>query len=105
MAIASEMMYSIFQVETSDTLTSVAARFDTTPSELTKLNRLTTRLIFPGQVLYVPDKQGTGGKGEEGSGVGADEGEECPVSIHTDTHQDGGDSVPSDEKGKNMFIL
>lgn len=37
-----------------DTLTSVAARFDTTPSELTKLNRLGTPYIFPGQQLYVP---------------------------------------------------
>lgn len=37
-----------------DTLTSVAARFDTTPSELTKLNRLATPYIFPGQQLYVP---------------------------------------------------
>lgn len=37
-----------------DTLTSVAARFDTTPSELTKLNRLGTAYIFPGQHLYVP---------------------------------------------------
>ncbi|KRT84418.1 hypothetical protein AMK59_2995, partial [Oryctes borbonicus] len=37
-----------------DTLTSVAARFDTTPSELTKLNRLATPFIFPGQQLYVP---------------------------------------------------
>lgn len=39
-----------------DTLTSVAARFDTTPSELTKLNRLATPFIFPGQQLYVPQR-------------------------------------------------
>ncbi|XP_065172056.1 oxidation resistance protein 1 isoform X4 [Atheta coriaria] len=37
-----------------DTLTSLAARFDTTPSELTKLNRLGTPYIFPGQQLFVP---------------------------------------------------
>ncbi|KAI4465810.1 nucleolar protein 7/estrogen receptor coactivator-related [Holotrichia oblita] len=43
-----------FQVADRDTLTSVAARFDTTPSELTKLNRLATPFIFPGQQLYVP---------------------------------------------------
>lgn len=41
-------------MEANDTLTSVAARFDTTPSELAKLNRLGARLIFPGQVLQVP---------------------------------------------------
>ena len=37
-------------VQNSDTLTSVAARFDTTPSELVSLNKLHSRLIFPGQV-------------------------------------------------------
>lgn len=46
-----------------DTLTSVAARFDTTPSELTKLNKLGTPYIFPGQQLYVPLRV----KGEEES--------------------------------------
>ncbi|XP_025833666.1 oxidation resistance protein 1 isoform X2 [Agrilus planipennis] len=43
-------------VSDRDTLTSVAARFDTTPSELTKLNRLATPYIFPGQKLQVPDR-------------------------------------------------
>ncbi|XP_049822529.1 nuclear receptor coactivator 7 isoform X3 [Aethina tumida] len=43
-----------YTVADRDTLTSVAARFDTTPSELTKLNRLATPYIFPGQQLYVP---------------------------------------------------
>lgn len=50
----------VLQVKASDTLTSVAARFDTTPSELAKMNRLATRLVFPGQVLYVPDKRPAG---------------------------------------------
>lgn len=44
------------QVTASDTLTSIAARFDTTPSELTKLNKLVTRFVYPGQVIAVPDK-------------------------------------------------
>ncbi|XP_060065002.1 nuclear receptor coactivator 7-like [Ylistrum balloti] len=43
-----------YSVKDSDTLESIAAFFDTTPSELKKLNRLTSRLIFPGQVLFVP---------------------------------------------------
>ncbi|CAH0556672.1 unnamed protein product [Brassicogethes aeneus] len=43
-----------YTVADRDTLTSVAARFDTTPSELTKLNRLATPYIFPGQSLFVP---------------------------------------------------
>ncbi|XP_063223765.1 oxidation resistance protein 1 isoform X4 [Bacillus rossius redtenbacheri] len=54
-----------YTVEPSDTLMSVAARFDTTPSELTKLNRLTTRLVFPGQVLHVPDKSARRGSEEQ----------------------------------------
>jgi len=44
-------------VKASDTLTSVAACFDTTPGELAKLNKLPQRLpLFPGQVLYVPSR-------------------------------------------------
>ncbi|XP_050541418.1 oxidation resistance protein 1 isoform X4 [Daktulosphaira vitifoliae] len=46
-----------YKVEASDTLTSVAARFDTTPSELAILNRLSSRTVFPGQVIRVPDKK------------------------------------------------
>ncbi|XP_067014093.2 oxidation resistance protein 1 isoform X2 [Anabrus simplex] len=46
-----------YTVAASDTLTSVAARFDTTPSELAEINRLNTRLLFPGQVLQVPLKE------------------------------------------------
>ncbi|XP_031345103.1 oxidation resistance protein 1-like isoform X5 [Photinus pyralis] len=45
---------TLYTVANRDTLTSVAARFDTTPSELTKLNKLGTSFIFPGQQLYVP---------------------------------------------------
>lgn len=47
---------TVYTVADRDTLTSVAARFDTTPSELTKLNRLATPYIFPGQQLYVPNR-------------------------------------------------
>ncbi|XP_063696016.1 oxidation resistance protein 1 isoform X3 [Culicoides brevitarsis] len=45
-----------YTVGDRDTLTSVAARFDTTPSELTQLNRLGSSFIYPGQTLQVPDK-------------------------------------------------
>ncbi|XP_017091191.2 nuclear receptor coactivator 7 isoform X16 [Drosophila bipectinata] len=45
-----------YTVGNRDTLTSVAARFDTTPSELTHLNRLNSSFIYPGQQLLVPDK-------------------------------------------------
>uniref|UniRef100_A0A1B6DNH2 Oxidation resistance protein 1 n=1 Tax=Clastoptera arizonana TaxID=38151 RepID=A0A1B6DNH2_9HEMI len=45
-----------YKVEPTDTLASVAAHFDTTPSELAILNRLPSRTVFPGQIIRVPDK-------------------------------------------------
>ncbi|XP_050391747.2 nuclear receptor coactivator 7 isoform X1 [Patella vulgata] len=44
-----------YEVKLHDTLASIAAQFDTTPSELIKLNKLVMRTVFPQQVLYVPD--------------------------------------------------
>uniref|UniRef100_A0AAR5PJY8 Oxidation resistance protein 1 n=1 Tax=Dendroctonus ponderosae TaxID=77166 RepID=A0AAR5PJY8_DENPD len=70
-----------YTVVDRDTLTSVAARFDTTPSELTKLNRLATPYIFPGQQLYVPLRD-SAENGSEGS---------TPV-------EDTNDDLPPDEK-------
>jgi hypothetical protein len=93
------------QVEASDTLTSVAARFDTTPSELTKLNRLATRLIFPGQVLYVPNKQGAGATGSDGRGTSADDGEGAVVSTPAVTQQLEGNTDLLDEKGENLIVM
>ncbi|CAL1294138.1 unnamed protein product [Larinioides sclopetarius] len=46
-----------YKAQASDTLAGIAARFDTTPSELAKLNRLSARMVFPGQLLYVPEKR------------------------------------------------
>ncbi|XP_077561108.1 TLD domain-containing protein mustard isoform X4 [Haemaphysalis longicornis] len=43
-----------YVVKASDTLAGIAARFECTPGELTTMNRLTSRLIFPGQTLYIP---------------------------------------------------
>lgn len=72
-----------------DTLTSVAARFDTTPSELTHLNRLNSSFIYPGQQLLVPDKSakddastsssGTIDGGGGGGGGGSLSGKSSPV--------------------------
>ncbi|KAG5888498.1 hypothetical protein JTB14_015743 [Gonioctena quinquepunctata] len=55
---------TLYTVADRDTLTSVAARFDTTPSELTKLNRLATPYIFPGQQIYVPNRETTENESE-----------------------------------------
>ncbi|XP_077517940.1 TLD domain-containing protein mustard isoform X3 [Amblyomma americanum] len=46
-----------YVVKASDTLAGIAARFECTPGELTTMNRLTSRLIFPGQMLYIPVKE------------------------------------------------
>ncbi|XP_056262008.1 oxidation resistance protein 1a isoform X2 [Pseudoliparis swirei] len=46
-----------FSVETRDTLNSIALKFDTTPNELVQLNKLFSRAVVPGQVLYVPDPE------------------------------------------------
>uniref|UniRef100_A0A4W5QE69 Oxidation resistance protein 1 n=1 Tax=Hucho hucho TaxID=62062 RepID=A0A4W5QE69_9TELE len=44
-----------YTVETRDTLNNIALKFDTTPNELVQLNKLFSRAVCPGQVLYVPD--------------------------------------------------
>ncbi|XP_006002202.1 oxidation resistance protein 1a isoform X2 [Latimeria chalumnae] len=44
-----------YTVESRDSLNSIALKFDTTPNELVQLNRLFSRAVVPGQVLYVPD--------------------------------------------------
>ncbi|XP_046604127.1 nuclear receptor coactivator 7 isoform X3 [Neodiprion virginianus] len=56
-----------YTVSDRDTLTSIAARFDTTPSELTKLNRLGSTFVYPGLQLRVPAK----GEGRNRTSVGA----------------------------------
>ena len=44
-----------FQVDKNDTLEKIALHFNLTPSELIHLNKLNSRLVFPGQILYVPE--------------------------------------------------
>ncbi|CAF0960335.1 unnamed protein product [Rotaria sordida] len=42
-------------VGNSDTLEKIALHFNLTPSELLQLNKLYSRIVFPGQILYVPE--------------------------------------------------
>uniref|UniRef100_A0A3Q2ZG13 Oxidation resistance protein 1 n=1 Tax=Kryptolebias marmoratus TaxID=37003 RepID=A0A3Q2ZG13_KRYMA len=44
-----------YSVESRDTINSISLKFDTTPNELVQLNKLFSRAVVPGQVLYVPD--------------------------------------------------
>ncbi|KAJ8733907.1 hypothetical protein PYW07_014458 [Mythimna separata] len=78
-----------YTVRDRDTLTSLAARFDTTPSELTKLNRLATQFIFPGQTLLVPDKRKDGDKDSDGPSESGD---------NTSESTQGPPSEPANEK-------
>ncbi|XP_030027711.2 oxidation resistance protein 1 isoform X3 [Manduca sexta] len=78
-----------YTVRDRDTLTSLAARFDTTPSELTKLNRLATQFIFPGQTLLVPDKRKDGDKDSDGPSESGD---------NTSESTQGAPSEPPQEK-------
>ncbi|XP_051158882.1 oxidation resistance protein 1 isoform X4 [Leptopilina boulardi] len=78
-----------YTVGDRDTLTSVAARFDTTPSELSKLNRLGSTFIYPGQQLWVPTK----GEGCLGEGTTA----EAPSPDLAHDH-DSQDDLPPEEK-------
>ncbi|XP_033337198.1 TLD domain-containing protein mustard isoform X8 [Megalopta genalis] len=78
-----------YAVGDRDTLTSVAARFDTTPSELSKLNRLGSTFIYPGQQLWVPAK----GEGRPGGGTAADAPSPDPCHDHESQ-----DDLPPEEK-------
>nr|XP_046172035.1 oxidation resistance protein 1-like isoform X3 [Oncorhynchus gorbuscha] len=56
-----------YAVETRDTLNNIALKFDTTPNELVQLNKLFSRAVCPGQVLYVPDPEHTSSVGSSPS--------------------------------------
>ncbi|XP_011140266.1 oxidation resistance protein 1 isoform X7 [Harpegnathos saltator] len=78
-----------YTVGDRDTLTSVAARFDTTPSELSKLNRLGSTFIYSGQQLWVPAK----GEGRPGGGPTTDAPSPDPCHDHESQ-----DDLPPEEK-------
>ncbi|MBN3271542.1 OXR1 protein, partial [Polyodon spathula] len=44
-------------VESRDSLNNIALKFDTTPNELVQLNKLFSRAVVAGQILYVPDPE------------------------------------------------
>ena len=41
-----------YQVEINDTIEKIALKWNTVPSEIQHLNRLVTRVIFPGKKLF-----------------------------------------------------
>jgi LysM repeat protein len=82
-----------YVVKDRDTLTSVAARFDTTPSELTQINRLGSSFIYSGQTLLVPDKSKLKDDDNSSETSGETDGsKDRKGSSHTD-------DIPQEEKG------
>ncbi|XP_076760170.1 TLD domain-containing protein mustard isoform X3 [Xylocopa sonorina] len=77
-----------YTVGDRDTLTSVAARFDTTPSELSKFNRLGSTFIYPGQQLWIPVE----GEGRTKAGT-----TDAPSPVPCHDH-DSQDDLPPEEK-------
>ncbi|CAF1235444.1 unnamed protein product [Adineta ricciae] len=58
-----------YTVGNTDTLEKIALHFNLTPSELLQLNKLNTRIVFPGQVLFVPDVSSSQTAVEEKSSI------------------------------------
>lgn len=81
-----------YTVGDRDTLTSVAAHFDTTPSELKTLNRLGSSFIYSGQTLLVPDKSKLAKDDESCSEASDDSKSNRKSSSNID-------DIPNDEKG------
>ncbi|XP_046857870.1 oxidation resistance protein 1-like isoform X2 [Xenia sp. Carnegie-2017] len=64
-----------YTVTAYDSLPKIALKFDVTPSELSRLNRLTIRTLYPGQILRVPSPKP------------AKASFECPMNEKTDASQ------------------
>lgn len=56
---------SLYEVASTDSLARIALRFDTTPSELSRLNHLSSTLLYPGQSLFVPKPQNDKGDAQQ----------------------------------------
>lgn len=85
-----------YTVGDRDTLTSVAARFETTPSELTALNRLASSFIYSGQTLLVPDKSKLRDDDSSSETSGDTEGSKDKSRKSSSNNDD----IPQEEKGK-----
>ena len=42
-----------YQVEKDETIEKIALKWNTVPSEIKRLNRLSTRVIFPGKITHI----------------------------------------------------
>lgn len=71
-------------VQASETLESISAKCDATPSELVKINKLALRMVFPGQHIFVPDKDALPAKVSHHVNGGIKEGERSKATSPTD---------------------
>ncbi|BFZ11143.1 hypothetical protein BsWGS_14182 [Bradybaena similaris] len=46
-----------YTVQDGDTLVKIGARFEVTPSEMMKINKLLSRTVFVGQTLFIPESK------------------------------------------------
>lgn len=88
-----------------DTLTSVAARFDTTPSELTSLNKLNSSFIYAGQQLFVPDKSAASGENNEDGDSSTASTKDSPTEEKTRKLSTEEIQQEEKEKGKSFFFF
>jgi LysM domain len=84
-----------------DTLTSVAARFDTTPSELKALNHLGGSFIYSGQTLLVPDKT----KQKDDDCSSETSGDTDGMKDKSRKSSSNTDDIPQQEKGRRICSL
>lgn len=94
-----------YTVGDRDTLTSLAARFDTTPSELTQMNRLASSFIYSGQQILVPDKSAKLGAGSGGDGESDTSTERSSHSPTEGRRKGSNEDLSQDEKGELKIIL
>lgn len=71
----------------------MAARFDTTPSELTSINKLNSSFIYPGLQLLVPDKSAASTSAGSDNNDDGDAGATSSLS---------GKSSPTEEKNRKL---
>lgn len=79
----------------------MAARFDTTPSELTALNRLGSSFIYPGQSLLVPDKSAI----EDSCNDSLNSGSSSPTNGGSRQKLNSNDDLPQEEKGEYKIFI
>ncbi|CAF3957022.1 unnamed protein product [Rotaria sp. Silwood2] len=86
---------TLHTVSSTDTLEKVALHFNSTPSALVKLNKLNTRTLYPGQILFVPNESSSNNSNQQQSTI-------VIPSVPPDTTSS---SSPTQNKDGDAFVL